>query len=110
MTKREGARSVLSLPIALISIDLPAWCARNNDAKRIRAEQRLHQDMVSVRGDRVRQARRRDAFEVLEVGLRPGADLAAYGPNTARSVPTGDPENPSGLHGLRDRHARHGLV
>ena len=61
--------------------------------------------MVSVGGDRVRHARRRDALEVLEGGFRPGADLAAHGPHTARSVSTGDPENLARLHRLRDRHA-----
>src|SRR5437867_10582743 len=82
-----------------------------NDANGIRAEQRVHQDVVPVWGDRVREARRWDAFEVLEGGFWPdGADLAAHGPHTARSLPTGDRENLARLHSLRARHARHGLV
>src|SRR5947208_12673152 len=98
----EAGRRALrpSSSIALISTDLPAWCGRSNDAKGIRAEQRLHQNVVSLRGDRVRQARRRDALEVPEGGFRPGADLAAHGPHTARPVPPRDPENPACLHGL----------
>src|SRR6266511_565617 len=83
----------------------------DTDANGLEARQRLHEDMVSVREDRVRQALRRDAVEIPEGRFWPdGADLAPHGPHTTRSLPTRDPEDPPCLHPLRDRHARHGLV
>ena len=60
----------------------------------IAAQQRLHQDVVAVRGNRVREALRRDTTEVLEGRLWPDrVDLAAHRPNAARSLPARDSED-----------------
>src|SRR5262245_1054070 len=81
------------------------------DGHAIAAEQRLHQDLVALRRDSIRHARRRDPPEVLENRFRSnGADPAAHRPHAAGSVPARDPESSARLHRLRDRHAWHGLV
>ena len=79
-------------------------------ARGIPTEERLHQHLVSVGRDRVRHTRRRDTLAVPEGRIGPGADLAAHGSHPARSLPARDPETCRCLHGLRNRHARHGLV
>src|ERR671937_441004 len=76
-----------------------------NDGNGIATGQPLQPHLVSVRGDRLRHTRRRDAPAVLKDRIRPASAVVAHGPHATRSLPACDPESPANVHGLRDRHA-----